>query len=260
MFSDSKFAIAALKEYGAPILMLATLFILKQVGLLNVDSFSSGVNIGTFFSGIGVVLIAIMAYAQTIIKLLKNHDTTNMGHIVDDVQETKFKVNETYTIVNNQINQTQQMQYLMMNIYDVVKGIPNKNLIYENLIVMTRYLLNNGLEIILEYTVSNANPMSSETLLRIQNKLSRQLSRLHVEYVESVSKISKSYLKTDSKLEIDSLLDTFFADLYDTTTSTKLEIEDILFKINSSLKDLEDSLKIIFNNYLNISDSDVRVD
>jgi hypothetical protein len=240
--------ILALKEFGAPILILAAIALFRQLGFFSAETLSAALTFGTVFSFSVIILIAIMAYSHVIIRLLKNNTSTDVKNIVEDVQETKFKVNESFNILNAQHNQSGQMHYLIMNIYDVVKGIPNKFLIFENLIIRTRYLLNDSLEIILDYTVSNVVPTNPETIIRRQTKLNRQLTKLKIEYIESSIKISKDLLNQNNKIEIEKLLDTFFISIYDVTTSSKFEIEDILFKVMSELKDLEDSLKIIFKN------------
>lgn len=258
---DSDFAKAALKEYGPPIILLAAIFVLKQIGLLNNLSFSNSLNTGTFFSGVILIIITFMAYFQIILKTLKSGSDIYVNDISDNIKDTLNKVTESYNIIHKQSSQTDQIHYLLMNIYDTIKGIPNKKLIYENLIIRTRYLLNDGLEIILEYTLTTTTPLVSNTTIRIQNKLERQLTKLKIDYIDSIVKISKNLLNVESKTTIDSLLDKFFTVLYETTTSEILELEAILFKINSDLKDLEENLKLIFKNQLNLdSDSHAAAD
>jgi hypothetical protein len=246
MLDLTKILYHALKEFGPASLVLIAVIALAQVGFFTVETLISPVTTGNFIGISIIILMVILICSQLIIKLIKSSKSSELSNITEDIQETKFKTNEIFNLIHNQSGQTDQMHYLLMNIYDVVKGIPNKKLIFENLIIRTRYLLNDCLEIILDFTVTNAKPSSIDILNRHQSKLERDFSKVKTEYMDSITKISRGLIEARNKAEIDEVLNKFFALMYDVTTSSALDIESILFKININLKDLEESLKIMF--------------
>lgn len=243
---DSDFAKAALKEYGAPVILLVALYVLKQIGLLEFDSFNNSLTVGMFFGGIILIIITMMVYFQNVNKTLKSSSNQNINNILESLKRTESKITETYSAVSSHSNQSNQMHYLIMNVYDIVKGIPNKGLIYEGLIIRTRYLLNDILEPILEYTVTCATPLNSDQITRIQNKLDRQIAKIKTFYLESISKISRNLITEKNKAELDSILEERLSRIYSIITSGHTDVADILYKTHTEIKDLEDVLKDIF--------------
>jgi hypothetical protein len=255
MFSD-KFMINALKEFGPPVLILAALFIVAKIGLLTVESMATTLSIGFFCGVMFIILISIMAYSQVIIKMLKQNKNMFKSDITDDVLEIKQKTSEFFELLVKQSSQSGQMHQIIMNIYDLVKGIPNKNLIFESLLIRTRYLLNDVLEIILDFEISSSTPTSSDKIIRRQLQLEKKFTKIKIDYVESIDKISRSVIELEESVEIDDTLEQFFTKVYDITTTGNLDIADILFKINNELKDTEDALKNIFKNLIHFTSAD----
>lgn len=248
---DGDFWKAALKEQAAVVFLLLTLCTLKFVGLLEPELMTEPLKIGAFISGIVLVLVTIMVYFQNVSRLIKSNSSSHIKDVLENTKRIEAKILDTFNIVSSHSNQSNQMHYLIMNVYEVVKGIPNKNLIFESLLIRTRYLLNDILEPILEYTVVAATPMSPDTIARIQSKLDRQLTKIKVDYIESIDKLSKNILKVEVKLELEDILDKKLSNLYNIITEVNSEISDILFKVNSELKNLEDILKTTFKDSLN---------
>lgn len=256
---DSDFLKAALKEYGAPVILLLAIAVLKSVGLLDFESLKAPLSMGPFFGGLILIVITIMTYCSTVTKAIRNNNRDSIHELSDDMQETKTKVNESYNLLNSHTTQSNQMHYLIVNMYELIKGIPNKSLIYETLIIRSKYLINESLEPVLEYIVSQATPLSPDSLIRIQNKLERSLTKLKVDYMESIVKISKSLLNNEDKAEIESYIEETISNIYGAITTKSIELADALFKVNVELKDLEDLLKSKFKVILD-SNSDGIID
>jgi len=250
---DKDFAIAALKEYGAPIILIAAIVVFKQAGLLDIASLNEPITMGIFLAVSSLIIIGIMLYFQNVSKVLRTsyHGTGTNHELTVNLDEIKQSIKDTYNVVYQHGGQSEQMHYLLVDMLRIIKGIPNKSLILESLVVYTRALLNECLEAVLDYTVScNGTTFTSEILKRSQSKLNRSFTKIKINYLESASKISRTMLNDDLKKSIETLLDNFFSSLYDISTSTNIPIEDVFFKTNNNIKDLEDTINSLFKEHL----------
>lgn len=250
------FAKHAIKEYGIPVLILAAIYVLKIAGFLEFESMSGALSVGTFFGGIVTVILTIIICVQNLSKRLSLLKPETDNQLADSVSFIRDKMTEAINILGVQSAQSNQMHYLITHMYEVVKGVPNKHLIYEILTVRTKYLLNNCLEYILEYIVAKATPLDNDGIIRIQNTLFRNLARLKVDYMEAIVKISRSLINNEECAEIEDAVDKTISKMYSTLTEGNTRIEDVLFKTNIELKDLEDLLKTTFRTCIDIQITD----
>ena len=247
---EGEFAKAALKEFGVPVIILAAIIILKQSGLLDFESFSAPLSAGTYFGGVILIIVAILVYLQKNLKLIKGYNSKNLQQAVEDVAKVSHKVDNLKELIEDQNVESNQMHNLLVNVYDTVKGTPNKHLIFEILIVRTKHLLNNSLESVLEYVVTKSNNLDSDGLRRIQTKLDRSLTKIKVQYIEDLVQTSRHLINNEETAEVHEILDKTIATMYGIITEGNLKIEDILFRVNTELKDLEDIMRDRFKSFL----------
>jgi len=244
-----------LKEYGPAGLILIALIIFKSVGLLEFESFKNSVSVGTFIAGIACILLVIIYSSKNLEKKIGG-DPGVQDKIFNNTIDIKEGMDKTVSLLNDQGNQSNQIQYLVSNVYELVKGIPNKHLIFEILMIQTKYLMNNSLEYILDYVISKDTPLDNDGIVRIQKSLERNLARLKVVYMENIIKISRNFISNEGSAEIESFVEKSISNMYNILTVGNMKVEDILFKINVELKDLEDDLKAKFKSFIKIEISD----
>lgn len=255
---EGEFAKAALKEFGVPVIILAAIIILKQSGLLDFESFAAPLSAGTYFGGVILIIVAILVYLQKNLKLIKGYNSKNLQQAVEEVSNVSRKIDNIQNLIDDQNIESSQMHNLLINVYDTVKGTPNKHLIFEILVVRTKNLLNNSLESILEYIVSKSNNLDSDGIRRIQTKLDRSLIKLKVQYLEDMIQSSRHLINNEETAEVHEILDKTVATIYGIITEGNLKIEDVLFRVNTELKDLEDIMRDRFKSFLGfkVADSD----
>lgn len=246
---DSEFMKIAFKDYGAPIIILIGVFVLKQIGLLDVESMQGGLSIGTYFGGCIALFIAVVIYIQSAFKKMESILITDAA---DGVVEVLKKLEESVRNLNHHYDSYSEYFRFLPDMYDILKGVPNKNLMYEMLVIKNKHLISNTLETILNYIVNHSIASEYEDLQRVDTILKRDLTRVFDDYIDSVKKITRNKI-TDEQLQIvREYLDNDMTGIAGILQRKEKKTEDKLYDTNNIFIDTEKFLSAQYQEYLGI--------